>query len=508
MSHKLLKSTTVTGSMTLISRILGLVREMVFARFFGATAGMDAFLVAFKIPNFFRRLFAEGAFTQSFIPVLSVAKATQDHAALRELVRRTAGTLAVFVLIIAVFGMITSPGWIMLFAPGFIHHSDKFALSASLLRITFPYLFFISLTALSSAVLNSHDKFAVPALTPVLLNLSLIICAVVLARYFHYPVTAIAWGVLIAGIAQFIFQLPFIWRLNLLSWPKWGWHFPQVRKIMRLMLPIIFGASVMQIGLLIDTLFASFLTTGSISWLYYSDRLMQFPLGVFGVALSTVVLPHLSRYHAMQDEAQYQSSLDWALKMIVLFAIPASLGLLLLSGSLLSTLFQYGKFSYFDVQMAQRSLYMFALGLPFFIMVKVVVAAFFARQDMKTPVKIAIIALLVNIIGNFSLVWSLHHAGLALATSIASIVNVSLLLVTLYKNKLLQSRAGWGRTWLTLILGCAVMSGLLWWLNAPLAQWIKWSGVERLAHLAMLVAVGLISYLAIFLWLGRKLIRL
>ncbi len=507
MSRQLLKSTIITGCMTLVSRILGLAREVVFASFFGATAGMDAFLVAFKIPDFFRRMFAEGAFAQSFVPVLSGTRATESHESLRELVQRTAGTLAVFVFVISVFGMLTSALWIALFAPGFLHHPEKFALSASLLKITFPYLFFISLTALTGAVLNSYGKFAVPAFTPVLLNVSLIICAVFLAHYFRHPVESIAWGVLIAGVVQLIFQLPFIWRLNLLSWPKWGWRFPLVKRILQLMVPILFGASVMQIGLLIDTLFASFLKTGSISWLYYSDRLMQFPLGVFGVALSTVVLPHLSKQYAVKDDVEYQYALDWALKMIVLFSIPAGLGLLLLSGPLLSTLFEYGKFNYFDVEMARQSLRMFALGLPFFIMTKVVVAAFFARQDTKTPVKIAIIALLINIVGNSVFIWSLHHAGLALSTSIASFANITLLLLALRKNKIFRLQAGWRKVWATLILGCTVMSGLILWLDVPLTQWHQWSGPIRIWHLAILVAVGLTSYFAIFLLLGRKVVK-
>lgn len=504
MSRQLLKSTAVTGSMTLLSRILGLVREMFFASFFGATAGMDAFLVAFKIPNFLRRLFAEGAFAQSFVPVLSETKATQDEVTLRELIQRTAGTLAVIVFIISLIGMLTSAVWIAIFAPGFITDPTKFHLSATLLRITFPYLFFISLTALAGGVLNTCGKFAVPAFTPVLLNVSLILCTVFLSKYFKYPVTAIAWGVLIAGVVQFLFQLPFLWRLKLLVWPKWGWQFPLVKRILKLMVPILIGASVTQIGLFIDTMFASLLRTGSVSWLYYSDRLMQFPLGVFGVALSTVILPHLSKHHAIKNEAEYQRALDWALKMVVLFAVPAALGLLLLSGPLLMTLFNYGKFDFFDVQMAQLSLRMFALGLPFFIMVKVLVSAFFARQDMKTPVKVAVIALLVNIIGNATLIWPMQHAGIALATSLASLVNVALLFWVLRRHKIFKGQSGWGQVWSTMILGCLVMTLVIFWLEAPLPQWRLWHAGLRAQQLILLVVAGVVGYGAVLLTLGRK----
>lgn len=507
MSKNLLKSTAVTGSMTLISRVLGLVREMVFASFFGASAEMDAFLIAFKIPNFLRRLFAEGAFAQSFIPVLSETKANGDHETLKELIQQTAGTLAVFVFVISLFGMLTSALWIVIFAPGFLHDPAKFQLSAELLRITFPYLFFISLTALSGAVLNTCGKFAVPAITPVLLNVCLILSTLLFAHDFTHPVEAVAWGLFAAGIIQCLFQLPFLWRLRLLSWPKWGWHFPLVRKILKLMLPILLGASVTQIGLLIDTVFASFLPTGSVSWLYYSDRLMQFPLGVFGVALATVVMPHLSRHHATRNVDEYQRSLDWGLKMVVLFAIPAALGLFLLSGPLLSTLFNYGQFTDFDVAMARESLWMFALGLPFFIMVKILVSAFFARQNMKTPVKVAMIALAINIIGNATLIGPMAHAGIALSTSIASLVNVGLLFFILRRQGIFKAQSGWLRTWVTLIIGCIVMTVLIYWLKAPLHQWYQWHGLTRVWHLAILVGVGIVGYFIIFGILGRNLLR-
>lgn len=480
--------------MTLLSRILGLAREVAFASFFGAGSGMDAFLVAFKIPNFLRRLFAEGAFAQSFIPVLSETKEQHDHQTLRDLIQHVSGSLAIIVFVVSIIGMLSSGLWIAIFAPGFLHDPAKFQLSATLLKITFPYLFFISLTALSGAILNTHSKFAVPAFTPVILNIVLIIATVFGAHYFTHPVEAVAWGVFLAGVLQFLFQLPFLWRLRLLVRPKWGWQFPLVRKILKLMLPILFAASITQIGLLIDTLFASFLPTGSVSWLYYSDRLMQFPLGVFGVALSTVILPHLSKHHARKDEQAYQQSLDWALKLIVLIAIPAALALLVLSGPLLATMFHYGRFNSFDVLMAQKSLKMFALGLPFFIAVKVLVTAFFARQDTKTPVRIALIALLVNIIGNAVLIFPMAHAGIALATSLGAIVNVGLLIIMLKKQQIFVPQKGWLRVALAVLIGCILMVLLLNYLQGSLIQWLHWNVAQKAWHLGELVLWGLLVY--------------
>jgi len=490
----LFKSTFVVATMTMFSRVLGLVREMVFASHFGASAGMDAFLVAFKIPNFFRRLFAEGAFTQSFVPVLSANKTQISHEHMRTLIQRTMGTLAVCVFIVSLIGMFGSALWVMIFAPGFLQTPNKYHLSVNLLRITFPYLFFISLTALCGAVMNTYNKFAIPAITPVFLNITLIVAAVYTAPYFARPVTGLAWGLLVAGAIQLGFQLPFLYRLRVLSWPKWGWLDSQVRRIMVLMVPVLFGASVTQLSLLIDTLFSSFLPTGSVSWLYYSDRLIQFPLGVFGVAISTVVLPHLSASHATQNQQGYQDTVDWALRLVILAGVPASVGMILIAGPLLATLFGYGRFNSFDVAMTRESLSAFALGLVFFMLLKVVVAAFYARQDMRTPVKVALWAVVVNIVFNLILIKPFAHAGVAMATSISSAFDVVVLLVILQRYGLWQLTPAWRKTFIAVVLSATAMAGALGFGMPHTDTWLTWHGGERVLHLLLWIVIAKVIY--------------
>lgn len=496
MSKKLLKSTALVGSMTMISRVLGQARETVFAVMFGATAGMDAFLVAFKIPNFMRRLFAEGSFSQAFVPILSEYKTQKSEAEMQDLVQHVMGTLGAIVLLISLIGMLCSAVWIMAFAPGFLHDPAKFADATLLLRITFPYIFFISLTALAGGVLNCFGKFAIPAFTPVLLNITMIGSALVGARYFKLPIEAAAWGVLLGGVVQLAFQLPYLYRLKMLRWPKWGWRHPGVQRVLRLMMPALFGASIAQISLLFDTIFASFLKTGSVSWLNYSDRLVQFPLGVLGVALSTVVLPHLSRKHSQALHSDFNHSLDWAMRLVLLFALPAAVGMMVLSGPLIVTLFQYGHFSPFDAEMSTHSLIAFSFGLLFFIWVKVLVSAFYARQDTRTPVKIGLIAMAANFIFNATLIWPLAHVGLALSTSLASLVNCGLLFAVLCRRKIYQPRPGWARIWIAAVISNAVMVGVLFLLQHSFQHWIQWHLVARIGHLTVLLVAAMVCYCA------------
>lgn len=502
MSKKLLKSTAVFGSMTFLSRILGLVREVVFATTFGATANMDAFLVAFKIPNFMRRLFAEGAFSQAFVPVLSEVKTQKDKAAVKELIAHVAGLLGLVVFIVSIFGMLASGLFVFIFAPGFWDQPDKFHISESMLRIMFPYLFFISLTALSGGVMNTYSRFAAPAFTPVLLNVVLIAMTYFAAPYFSHPVMAVAYGVLIAGVIQLLFQLPFLYRLGLLTWPKIKLADPGVRKILKLMLPALFGASVVQIGLLIDTIFASFLQTGSVSWLYYSDRLMQFPLGVFGVGLATVVLPHLSQKHAAGDKAGFSSSLDWAMRLVILLAVPSAVGLCVLAMPIISTIYQYGHFDAIDAQKARWSLMAFSSGLLFFIWVKVLVSSFYAKQDMKTPVKVACAALLCNIVLNFILIWPLAYVGIALSTAIASVVNTVTLFIILRRRGVYQSHSNWPHIIFSVVLASIVMGICLWCLQGD--AWFHMHLLSRVGHLAYLLIVGMASYAVMLLILGIR----
>ncbi len=507
MSKKLLKSTATVGGMTMISRVLGLMRDMVIARAFGAGMGADAFFVAFKIPNFLRRLFAEGAFSQAFVPVLSEYKARRSHEEVRRLVDNVVGVLGGVLFLVTLIGVLVAPVLVTIFAPGFLSEATKFDLAAGMIRLTFPYLLFISLTALAGGILNSFGRFGVPAFTPVFLNLSLIAAVLWLAPHMAEPVTALAWGVLLAGIIQLAFQLPYLHGLRLLPRPRFSLRDAGVRQVARLMLPGIFGSSVAQINLLFDTLIASFLVTGSISWLYYSDRLMEFPLGVFGIALATVILPRLSLQHAKASMTDFSRTLDWALRWVVLIGTPAACGLIVLAAPLLMTLFQYGAFDLQDVQLARLSLMAYALGLPGFILVKVLAPAFYARQDTRTPVRIGVIAMLANMAMNVAFVvpmviWKLPgpHAGLALATSLAAFLNAGLLYRRLRCDACFQPEPGW---WPLLIrVGLASLCMLLV-LGLSVSELLVWHDREwlaRLGYLLLWVMLGALTY-AGGLWL-------
>jgi putative peptidoglycan lipid II flippase len=499
---KLLKSTVKVGAATVLSRILGFIRDIVFARYFGASGATDAFFLAFKIPNFMRRLFAEGSFSLAFVPVLSEARASGDRRALKDLVDHVAGTLAGILLVLTAVGVFAAPAVIAIFAPGWaIEGRDEFWLSASMLRITFPYILLISLTALAGGILNTFDRFLIPALTPVLLNLSLIAAAVLLSGRMEVPVRALAWGVLVAGILQLAIQIPALRHLGLLPRPRWGWRHSGVRRILKLMIPTLIGSSVAQVNLLLDTVIATFLVAGSVSWLYYSDRLLEFPLGVFGVALSTVILPNLSRKFASQNPHGFSATLDWALRLAVIITLPAALGLAVLASPILVTLFQYGAFRMSDVDMSALSLSAYAAGLPAFIAVKVLAPGFYARQDTKTPVKIAITAMVSNMVLNLAFVASLlaigfrgPHTGLALASSVAAYINAGLLYRMLRRQGVYQPESGWARVLLAVALGGAAMVAVLLWLIGEPAQWAEAGALSRALRLAWLIALGAAVY--------------
>lgn len=507
MSEKLFQSTAVVSVMTFISRILGFLRDIVIARLFGAGLGADVFFVAFKIPNFLRRLFAEGAFSQAFIPVLAEYREQGDKP-LKALIAQTSGTLAVILMLITFVGMVAAPIIIMIFAPGFIADTYKLSLAGELLRITFPYLLFISLTALAGSILNSFGKFAVPAFTPVFLNLSLIGAAIWLSPQLEEPVTALAWGVFIGGVVQLLFQLPFLLKINALPKPRWGWRSEGVRKITRLMIPAMFGVSVSQINLLLDTLLASFLVTGSISWLYYSDRLVEFPLGVFGIALSTVILPSLSKKHAKQSDDSFSNTIDWALRWVFIIGTPASIGLIALSQPLLTTLFQYGEFGADDAYQASLSLMAYGLGLLPFILIKVLAPGYYARQDTKTPVKIGIIAMISNMILNVILMIYLAHVGLALATGLSAALNASLLYIGLRRRGVYTPNTGWATFALKLVLANGLMLGLLIWLTPDTVSWQAWTAWQRFLQLISLIIGAAVSYFAVLSLLGIRLRQL
>ncbi len=506
----------IVASMTFLSRILGFVRDVVFAREFAASAGMDAFLIAFKIPNFMRRLFAEGAFNQAFVPTLGEYHATKDQQQTKDLIAHVAGTLGGYLFIITLLGMLLAPLLILLFAPGYvINNSDlsQYDRTVDLLRVTFPYIFFISLVAFSGGILNTYGEFALPAFTPVVLNLVLIASVFFIVPLLEEPVMGLAIGVFIAGLMQLLLQLPFLARKNLLVWPKWNRKHPGVLKIQKLMLPALFGASIAQISLLLDTILASLLVSGSISWLYYSDRLMEFPLGVFGVALATVILPSLSRDHAKKSLTEFSQTLDNALRWALYLAIPAAIGLYLLATPIIVTLFASDKFTLTDVTMSSYSLMAYSVGLMGFILVKVLLPAYYSRQDTSTPVKIGVIALLVNMFFNIVIVvpWYLSdtpgaHAGLAIATSISAMTNAYLLYRGLRRDKVYQPSATWFKVLMQIIVAASVMSLLLFLYDRSATTWLQMNWQQQVMLLLEQIIFAVFIYFACLRLLGVNLL--
>jgi putative peptidoglycan lipid II flippase len=502
-ADRLLKSTSTVSALTVLSRITGLARDVGFSHWFGAGVLMDAFFVAFKIPNLLRRFFAEGAFSQAFVPVISEYRSTRSTAETKALVDRVGGTLALVLFAVTAAGVVAAPLVIAVFAPGFVADANRFDLTVDMLRWTFPYLLFISLTAFAGGILNSHRRFAVPAFTPVLLNLVLIAFAALVAPRLERPGIGLAVGVFVAGIVQLAFQAPFLHRLRMLPRPRWALQDPAVRRVLALMLPVVLGSSVAQINLLVDTLIASFLPAGSISWLYYSDRLMEFPLGVIGIALGTVILPSLSEHHARASADAFAGTLDWALRLVLVVALPATLGLALLARPLLATIFFGGEFTPADVAMTTASLQAFAPGLLGFVLVKVLAPAYFARQDPRTPVRIAIGALVLNIALSVVLVvvlprtgWAPPHAGLAFATTAAGLLNAALLLAGLLRSGVYRPRRGWRPLLLQVGAGSAAMTGFLLLVLAGAGDWLEAAAAERIQRLALCIGAAAAVYFA------------
>lgn len=513
----LLRSSGVVSFFTMMSRVMGLARDVIFARVIGADAFADVFFVAFKIPNFFRRLFAEGAFAQAFVPILGEYREKGSQAAVKALVDRVAGTLGITLLGLTLLIVVASPVMAAIFAPKwFFDDPQKFTATADMLRITFPYLLFISMTGLAGGILNSYDRFAVPAVTPLLLNITLIAAALIAAPLFDEPAFALAWGVLAAGIVQFIFQLPFLQRIHMLPAPVIDWQHPGVRKILKLMGPAIFGVSVSQINLLLDTMLATFLPTGSVSWLYYSDRLAELPLGVFAVAIATVILPNLSRHHASASTEAYSETLDWALKMILVIAVPAAAALTLLAEPILVTLFYYGDvMTMRDMTMATLSLRAYAVGLIAFMLIKVLAPGFFARQDMRTPVRIGIIAMATNMVLNLLFVvplhfyWQIGHVGLAAATSVSAFLNALLLFIFLRKQGIYEPSSQWKKFMLRLFSSVILMLLVLiyfgHWLGAlDQTLWQQMTWWQRSGNIVALCAIGFLVYVGALLATGFR----
>ncbi len=503
MSKQLYKSSAVVGGMTMVSRVAGFVRDMILANIFGVDAATDAFFVAFKIPNFLRRLFAEGAFAHAFVPVVMGYIRAGDRAALRAFIDKTAGASALLLGGLTLICMAGAPLLIIVFAPGFYWGGGNFEQAVYLLRVTMPYLFFIFFTGLAGGILNAHGKFAVPAVTPVFLNIFMIAAALWLAPNLAEPIHALAWAVTAAGAAQWLFQLPALRSLGLLPRLRRGWRDPAVRRLLGMMGPAIFGVSVVQINLLAGTLFASFLPAGSVSWLYYSDRLVEFPLGIFGVAVSTVILPSLAKSHAAEDAAGFSKSLDWALKLVLLIGLPATAGLTLLSEPLLSTFFQYNEFGADDVRMTARSLTAFSLGLLGFILIRVLVPGFTARQDTRTPALFGWYSMLGNLGLNALFILPLAHAGPALATTLAAYFNAGLLLRALLRRGIYRPAAGWPFFIGRVAVAVAGMAGFLVY-AVDAEAWLHWHAVERGWRLSVVIVAAMAVYAVALPLLGVR----
>lgn len=516
------------SSMTMISRVLGLVREQVMYASFGVNAMTDAFWVAFRIPNFMRRLFAEGSFSTAFVPVLTEVKEQQSHAELKELISRVSGTLGGILLIVTALGVLLAPQLTMLFSPGALNEPEKFQATVDLLRLTLPFLLFVSLTALCGGALNAFNKFGLPALAPVILNICIIVAALWFSNVTNPPILILGWAVLIAGILQLLFLLPAMQRLDLLALPKWGWNHLGVKKIMKLMVPTLFGSSVAQVNMLISTVIASYLYTGSQTWLTQADRFLELPLGVFGVALGTVILPALSRHHIKTDHEGFSSALDWGLRTTLLIALPAMLGLMLLAEPLVATLFQHGKFTAFDTRMATLSVVGMSFGLPAFALIKVLLPAFYSRQNTKTPVRAGIAALIANMLLNFMLLTLLYslmvkpevrqqgvmyalantpglHLALGIASALSSYVNLWLLWHWLKREGVYQPRVGWKHYVFRTAAACIAMSlvllaGLYW-----MPDFTQATVLVRILNLSILVCAGMAIYAAVQFALGFRL---
>ena len=508
---KLMLKTSVVSGMTLVSRILGLVRDIVFARYFGASLVMDAFLVANRIPNMLRRFFAEGAFSAGFVPVMARYREQHDHDEAREYLGAMAGTFGVVLFVVTLLGVVGAPLLVLVVAPGFVSDGGDFDLAALMLRFTFPYLFFVSLTAFAGGILNTYGRFGVPAFTPVILNVVLIAAAVWAAPLLEQPIMALAYAVFVAGFLQLMFQLPFLAKIHALPRPMWRPKHDGVRRAFKLMVPAIFGSSVAQINVLVSGIIASLLPVGSISYLYYSDRLMEFPLGLFGIALATVTLPYLSRLWANDERREFAETLEWSMRIALIIAVPAAAGLMILAAPLIITLFHGGEFDARSVDMTVLALQAYAVGLVGFSFVKILAPAFFAREDTRTPVRIGIVALLVNLVLGASSAWYLTtsgfsgpHAALAAATSVAAVLNALLLYLGLRRADIIRHGPGWAALLLRVVLANGAMIAVLMQLYRTTAWWIAASLSQRVAWLAVSVVAGAGVYFVALLVLGLR----
>ena len=500
----LLKSLATISGLTLVSRILAFARDVLIARIFGAGMATDAFFVAFKLPNLLRRMFAEGAFSQAFVPIFGEYKNRRGHDETKLLVDHVTTMLALILFAVTVVGIIAAPILVYISAPGFLEDRPKFDLTVQLLRITSPYIFFISLVAVAAGILNTYNKFWVPAFAPILLNVCFIGGALWLAPYCHPPVLALAWAVFVAGIVQLAFQLPFLKKIGMLPVIRLNWHDEGMWRVIKQMGPAVFGVSIAQISLIINTIFASFLVAGSVSWMYYADRLMEFPTGILGVAISTILLPSLSKCHASGDTAEYSKLLDWGLRLTIMLALPSAVALGMISVPLLSTFFQHGAFLEHDVRMSSQALIGYSVGLLGLILVKILAPGFYARQNIKTPVKIGIVTLVATQVMNALFYKSLAHAGLALSIGLGACLNSAILFYFLRKQGIFQPEAGWLTFFTKVGLAVSTMAVTLWFVMGTEQSWLEGSGWTRILRLSMLVTSGIVAYFAVLGALGFR----
>lgn len=503
----LLKSLAAVSSLTMVSRVLGFVRDTIIARTFGAGVASDAFVVAFKLPNLLRRIFAEGAFSQAFVPILAEYKMQQGEEATRTFVAYVSGLLTLVLALVTAIGVLAAPWIVWATAPGFADEAQRFELTTDLLRVTFPYILLISLSSLAGAILNTWNRFSVPAFVPTLLNVSMIVFALFLTPYFDPPIMALGWAVLVGGLLQLLWQLPHLKKIGMLVLPRLSFSNTGVWRVLKQMGPAIFGVSVSQISLIINTIFASFLVAGSVSWMYYADRLMELPSGVLGVALGTILLPALSKTYASKNREEYRNLLDWGLRLCFLLVLPCTLALALLAEPLVVSLFQYGKFTANDSLMTQQALMAYAVGLLALILVKILAPGFYAQQNIKTPVRIAIVSLLATQAMNALFVFGLDmaHVGLALSISLAACLNAGLLYWQLRRSDIFQPLPGWGRFLFKLVLAVAAMVGVLLALLQIMPAWAEGDMLLRLLRLGALVVAGLLAYFGMLLLLGFRL---
>ncbi|BGI50835.1 MAG: murein biosynthesis integral membrane protein MurJ [Arsenophonus endosymbiont of Ceratovacuna japonica] len=501
----LLKSLVSISFITMFSRILGFIRDLIIASFFGIGAETDSFFIAFRLPNLLRRIFAEGAFSQAFIPILVEYKNNKCDRDTRIFISYISGLLILILTIITLIGILVAPWIIYIIAPGFIYASDNINLTFYLLRITFPYILFISLASLSSAILNLWNYFFIPAFTPTLLNISMIISVLLLSQYCQPSIIALAWGVFIGGILQLLYQLPFLYKIGMLVLPVISFYNKGIYKVIKLIIPALIGVSVSQISLIINTIFSSFLQSGSVSWMYYADRLMEFPIGVLGVALSTILLPALTKSFSIGNYKRYQFLIDWGLRLCFLLALPCAIILGILSEPLIISLFQYGNFTAYDVLMTKNALIAYSIGLIGFIIIKVLAPGFYSRKDTKTPVKIAIITLILTQLMNLIFIKSLKHTGLALSISLAACFNALMLYWKLRCKKIFIPLPGWRKFFLKLITSLTTMIIVLLLILNFMPIWDQGNMLMRIIRLLLVLFAGLITYFTTLFFFGFRL---